>query len=28
LLVKMVDLERTRLMFEKVGSDAPRGPGG
>jgi len=28
VLVKMVDLERTRLMFEKVGSDAPRGPGG
>jgi hypothetical protein len=28
VLVKMVDLERTRLMFETVGSDAPRGPGG
>lgn len=25
---KMVDLERTRLMFEKVGADTPRAPGG
>jgi hypothetical protein len=28
VLVKMVDLERTRLMFETVGREAPRGPGG
>ncbi len=28
VLVKMVDLERTRLMFQTVGNDAPRGPGG
>jgi hypothetical protein len=28
VLVKMVDLERTRLMYATVGSDPPRGPGG